>query len=187
VRRHGIGWIVFPYRLRPDLLAGLSRHPSWRLVYVDSLAVVFVREDLGAAALVHESARRAVRPPDGPADLDALPGLGGVDRAGSGSGWLAGPFRRRSYPFASFNRGIFHFHRREPVRAATAFAEAVRRSEGAYYEIYGNLGAALLATDRLEPARECYRIYLRELPFYRVGPRRRARARLDEIDRRLGD
>jgi tetratricopeptide (TPR) repeat protein len=146
-----------------------------------------VREDLGAAALVHESARRAVRPPDGPADLDALPGLGGVDRAGSGSGWLAGPFRRRSYPFASFNRGIFHFHRREPVRAATAFAEAVRRSEGAYYEIYGNLGAALLATDRLEPARECYRIYLRELPFYRVGPRRRARARLDEIDRRLGD
>jgi hypothetical protein len=187
VRRFGVGWIIFPYRLRPDLLAGLSRHPAWRLVYVDHLAAVFVREGPEAEALVHESARRAGRRLGPATDIASLPGLGGPARPQEAALWLRGLIRRQSYPVEAFNQGVFHFHRAEPLRAARSFADAIRESGGAYYEMYNNLGTALLATGRLGQARDCYRIYLRELPFYRRGPRRRTLDRLAEIGQELGD
>ena len=185
VRRYDIEWIVFPYRLRPDLLNGLSRAAGWRAVYVDHLAAVFVRRDVAVAA--DESVHRMQRTERPQVDIASLPGLGGPARPGSWSGWLAGFFEPQEYPSAPFNRGILHFHREEPLKAAQAFAEAIRLSEGRYYEIYNNLGAALYAAGRLPEARECFLVYLAELPYHRRGPRRRARQRLAEIEGKLGN
>ena len=186
VRRHGIGWIVFPYRLTPDLLGGLSRHRGWRLVYVDALAAIFVRGGAETEAFVHESVRRVERPPDPAVEITSLPGLGGVERPGRVTGWFSGLVRRQKYPTEAFNRGVFHFYRAAPVQAAAAFAEAIRESGGRYYEIYNNLGSALFATGRLAEARACYRIYLDGLPFYRREPRLRTLDRLADIEVKLG-
>jgi hypothetical protein len=186
VRRHGIGWIVFPFRLNPDLLGGLSRHRGWRLVYVDSLAAIFVRGGTETEAFVHDSARRVERPPGPAVEIDSLPGLGGVARPGRIAVWLSGLVRRQEYPTEPFNRGVFHSFRAAPKRAEAAFAEAIRESGGRYYEIYNNLGAVLFATGRLAEARACYRIYLEGLPFYRREPRLRTLERLEDIEARLG-
>jgi tetratricopeptide (TPR) repeat protein len=186
VQRHGIGWIVFPYRLTPDLLGGLSRHRGWRLVYVDQLAVIFVRSGGETEAFVHESVRRVERPAGPTVEFTSLPGLGRVARPGPVAGWFSGLARRQEYPTEAFNRGVFHYLRAEPARAAAAFAEAIRASGGRYYEIYNNLGSALSATGRLTEARACYRIYLDGLPFYRREPRLRTLDRLADIDAKLG-
>jgi tetratricopeptide (TPR) repeat protein len=186
VRRYGVGWVVFPYRLRPDMLAGLTRHPDWRLVYVDHLAAIFVRGGQNAERFVHESVRLVERGALPAVDPASLPGLGGPPRPGSMARWLSGLVRRQEFPVESFNRGVFHFHRASPARAAAAFAEAIRQSDGRYYETYHNLGSALAATGRLAEARDCYRVYLRELPFYRREPRRRTLERIEEIEGRLG-
>jgi len=186
VRRYGVGWVIFPYRLRPDLLAGLSRHPGWRLVYVDHLAAIYVRRSAATDDLLHESARDAAGPAPPPVDASTVPGLGGSGPPGPMAHWLSGFVRRQSYPTEAFNRGTFHYLRGAPDRAAAGFADAVRQSGGAYYEIYNNLGAALLASRRPAEARDCFRLYLHGLPFYRRQPRLRARERLEEIERRLG-
>jgi tetratricopeptide (TPR) repeat protein len=184
VRDYGIGWIVFPYRLEPDLMAGLSGAPDWRLVYVDAQAALFVRGE--AATPPDASVARLVRAATEPVTVSDLPGLGGGPRAGVTRRFLAGLVGRQRYPTESFNRGVLHFQQQRAGPAAAAFAEAIRESGGAYYEIYNNLGSSLHALGRLDEARACYRLYLDELPFCRREPRRRVRSRLAEIERRDG-
>jgi hypothetical protein len=183
VERYGITWVLFPYQLRPDLLDGLTRDPQWGLIYVDHLAAAFVRVRPGWEALVHESARRAMQEAPVDVDLGDLPGLRGNPRPGTPP-LLSGLLRRASYPSEAFGRGVFHFHRGEAAKAARGFADAVAQSGGAYYEIYENLGSALLALRRYAEARECYRLVLAELPLHRSARRRLVLDRLEEIERR---
>ena len=167
VARWQIGWIVFPFRLRPDLLAHLSRSPDWELVHVDSVAAIFARAGHGAEA--DASVREVERPVPSELDLRLLPGLGGPARAGRLAHWARGLALRERYPVTRFSRGVFHYLRGEAWPAAHAFGAAIRESRGAYYEMYNNLGAALLAAGRTEEARACRAIYLADLPFYRQG------------------
>ena len=60
------------------------------------------------------------------------------------------------------------------------FAEAIRESDGAYYETYLNLGSALYRIGRLAEARDCYRVVLDDEPGNDL-----AQERVDEIDRKL--
>ncbi len=178
VRRWGIGWIVFPYRLRPDLLGGLSRVADWELVHVDLLAAVFAAR---GSAPVDESVGRLAAAPAA-VDLASLPGLGGPPRPTRLATWRAGFTRRQRYPSEPFNRGVFHFHRGEAAHAAAEFARAILESGGAFHEMYNNLGSALAAAGRLDEARACYRLYLDELPAHRHAARRRAREHLEQIE-----
>jgi len=177
VARHGIRWVVFPYRLRPDLLLGLSRDPRWRLAYVDHLAALFLRDGPGAEALVDSSVQQLTSS-SGPVDSSRLPGLGGRPRASGLRRWVDGLVRRQRYPTRPFAFGVFHYSRHEARPAEVWFAEAIERSDGAYPEIYNNLGTVLLEQGRHAEAGECLRIYLEELPFYRREARRSARERL---------
>ena len=63
-----------------------------------------------------------------------------------------------------FGLGLFHYFRNDWPRAAALFAEAIRRSDGAYYELYLNLGSALRNMGRIEQAHRCYRIVLEADP-----------------------
>lgn len=173
VARHGIEWIIFPYKLAPGLLQRLSADPRWRLAYVDHLATIFVRSGTATARALHPSALRARLPPAEPR-LDALPGLGGRPRlAGASRAW-AGLVRPVRFPSESFGLGLFHYFRGEPLHAATRFAEAIATSDGAYYEIYANLGSALLRLGREDEARECYAVVLDERPDNELARRRLA-------------
>lgn len=181
--RYGIRWIVFPYRLRPDLLRGLSGDRDWKLVYVDALAVIFSRA--AGAPPVHDSVRAMAQGATAPPDLSLLPGLNGNPRTAGLGRWLSGLSKRQTYPTDAFNLGVFHYSRADPARAAREFARAIEQSSGAYYEIYNNLGSSLLALGRYAEARECFRVVLRDLPLYRRERRRLVRRRLAEIEERL--
>lgn len=185
VNRYGIGWIVFPYRLSPRLLRELARDPDWVMVYVDHLATIFVRRGQGVEALVDESVRALERQAPPIVQTSTLPGLGGTARATAFERWVAGLVRRRVYPGESFNRGVLRAYLGMPAHAAGEFAAAIHESEGEYYEIYNNLGSALLAMGRLEEARACYRIFVEDVPFYRRERRGQALERLAEIEKKL--
>jgi hypothetical protein len=180
VASYGIEWFVFPYRARPKLVESLSRDRRWRLAYVDHLAVAFVREGPGAAALVDRTVRELSSAATVP-DLADVPGLGAAGRPSAAAGWLAGLVHRIEFPTEPFYLGLFHLYRGEPAAAATRFADAVRASDGRWYETYHNLGGALYRLGALEPARRCYEIVLDEEPDQRT-----AAQRIAEIDRRLG-
>lgn len=172
---HDVTWIVFPYRLRADLNRGLARHPGWRLVHVDGLAAIYARADRVEAGWIDEGARRALEAaPDLPR-ADDLPGLGGGPRAR----WT--PFRRARYPDEAFNLGIFHYQREEPVRAAAAFARAIRESGGRFGEMYANLGAALALAGRRDDALRCLELGLSELPLYRRARRAVLRRQIEAL------
>lgn len=177
VRRHDVGWVIFPYRLRPDLLAWISSSSDWRLIYVDHLAAIFVPAEREVEE--HASVSRWVRTAPPEIDFERLPG---IDGGGAGAGWQD-LFRRRDYPLESVSLGVFHYHRRSALRSAGWFSQAIRQSEGRYYEIFNNLGAALEAAGRKELADRCYRTYLDRLPPYRrlqIGRVRGAIRRLGE-------
>ena len=178
VARYGIRWIVFPYATNPKLLQRLSRDRKWRLTYVDHLAAVFVREDGETSALVDESARLAESLTTRPTVLEGLPGIGGAARRGKARRWLEGFVRRQSIPTEPAHLGLFHHYRGRREWAAPYFAQAIRESDGAYYEHYNNLGSALYRQGRLAEAGECYRIVLEDAPSNRL-----ARERLAEIGR----
>ena len=179
VRRYEIGWVIFPFKVARSLLQRLSSDPRWRLVYYDPMAVIFVRADRFRPEMTHDSVR-ALANPLSPVDLRALPGLD-EPRIGPLRHRLAGLFTRQSYPDDSFGRGLFHYFRRSARRAAPFFADSVRESGGAYYEVYHNLGAALFRLGRDREARECFRIVVAEAPG-----NEKARERLEQLEERLG-
>ncbi len=174
VRRYGIRWLVFPYSFNPDLLGRVSRDPEWRLLHVDHLAVLFARRDAGAPFDVSPSLPGALPPAS---SVGGLPGLGGPPRPGRLRRWLSGLARRAEFPSEDYNLGLFHLYRGEHVQAAARFSSAISRSDGAYYEIYNNLGAVLFRMKRYDEARACYEIVLEEVPGNRI-----ARDRLERID-----
>jgi hypothetical protein len=180
VAEHGIEWVTFPYRGKPELLAALGSDPRWRLAYVDSLAVAFVRDGPGAAALVDPTVRALPAHP-APPDLSGLPGFGDVPRPSAAARWIAGLVRRIDFPHEPFHLGLFHLYRGEPAAAASRLAEAVRRSDGFFYETYNNLGGALYRLGAFDTARRCYEIVLDDAPDQRV-----AAERIAEIDARRG-
>ena len=57
----------------------------------------------------------------------------------------------------------------------------MRESDGAYYEVYHNLGAALFRLGSDQEARDCFRIVLDEAPGNET-----ARERLEQLEERLG-
>jgi len=175
VGRYGIRWIIFPYAMNPDLLQRLSRDSRWSLVWVDRLAVIFVRR--GSAPRAEATPLRAFRKAAGPSPR-ALPGLGGPARLGPLRRWLRGLWSSQAFPDEDYNLGIFHLYRGEPSLAAPRFAAAIARTGGAYYEMYNNLAIALFDLGRYEEARACYEIVLTDAPGMRA-----ARERIALIDR----
>jgi hypothetical protein len=182
VSRYDIGWMIFPYRDRPDVLQAVSQAPRWRLAYIDDQAVVFVRTNRTSEGIVDDSVRRAHAP--SPAlELATVPGLG-APRPGRGRRWLSGLVRRQTYPVSSYSLAVFHYLRGDWHRFAAYSADAIRESRGAYFELYSNLGSGLEALGQLHDARRCYVIALAEVPIYKSERMRTLRQAIAAIDQR---
>lgn len=180
VDRYGIEWVVFPYRVGPSLLRHLSGDARWTLAYVDPLAAIFARSARLDPTRVDATALEAQRRAEFPPAVTDVPGLRGMPRRSKAAHWLSGLARRERFPTEPFYLGLFHYWRGETEAAASRFAEAIRASDGVYFEIYQNLGSALYRLGRYDDAAECYRIVLEERPSFSV-----ARQRLADIERRL--
>lgn len=165
VAEHHIGWIVFPYLDEMDLLRRLSKDQGWILVHVDPVAVVF--EKTGAAS---GPPAPLERPPE--IDFRSLPGLAGHPRPGRFGHWLSGFVRDQEFPFAAFQRGLFHTVREEMGPAAGWLAESIRQSNGAYYETYLTLAQVLDQIGERQLARQAFEVVLREDPQNRIALKR---------------
>lgn len=172
VSRYHLGWIVFPYATNPQLLKRLGQDPRWRLAYFDALAAIFVREGPGASRFVDPGLASSLAGASERVAIDRLPGLGGTPRPGRLARFVSGFAAKRSFPSDAFYRGLFHYVRGELPQAEGRFAEALRESGGAYYEIYNNLGSALWQQRRAAEAAACYRIVLEEDPANRIARER---------------
>ncbi|HEV8375784.1 MAG TPA: hypothetical protein VGR38_06055 [Candidatus Polarisedimenticolia bacterium] len=179
VRRFGIEWIIFPYVTNGDLLTRLGRDSRWRLAYVDSTAVIFLRNRPGAEARVDPTLASRITAEPRPLPIGSLPGLGGPPRKGAGARWVEGFFRREKYPWDDYALGLFHFFYGQPRRAEAHFGRAVQQSGGAYYELYLNLAASLYWQHRYAEARACDRIVLADDPGNALARGRLERTRAD--------
>lgn len=169
VARYGVGWLIFPYKINDGLLRRLSADHRWHLVYFDHLAVIFVKD---GEPTVEDPGLRREPPRAGALDLDSLPGLGNRPRRGGLARWLGGLVRRQEFPEETESRGLFHYFRGDPAQAAAWFAEAIGRSDGAYYETYNNLGSALYKLGRHADAARCYAVVLQDAPGNRLARQR---------------
>jgi hypothetical protein len=116
-------------------------------------------------------ARPVVAPP-----FALLPGLGGPERSGPWQRRAWSLARRSVFPEEEYGLGLFHLYRGELAAAEARFSRGIAASDGAWYEIYNNLGAVLWRMRRHAEARRCYAIVLEEDPRNRV-----ARERLDML------
>jgi hypothetical protein len=184
VEEYDIGWTIFPYDARPDLLTALSGDPRWILVYVDHQVAIFVRTERSDPSLVDDSVRLAHAPPR-PLDLHSVPGLG-VARRGRLSRWAQGIVGRQRYPLEQYRLGVFHYLRGDWPRFAAHMAQALRESGGAHAELYQNLGAALEVMGDPREARRCYAIALDETPPYMRKKKQQLRQAIAVIDAAAG-
>jgi len=175
VGRHGIRWMIFPYKTNGRLLGRMSKNRAWRLAYFDELAAVFVLDGPDARWWVGDEIQALRRSPT-PVRVHELPGLGGGPRRRGLAYWVRGLVHESPFPHEPFSKGLFHYFRGEMAQSASYFAEAIRDSQGAFYECYANLGHALFRQGRFDEAAACYEIVLQEAP-----DNQRARDRLAEI------
>jgi len=165
VGEHHVGFIVFPYLEEMELLRRLSEDPRWTLAHVDPVGVVFARTAKNPIAPATLQTAPAV-------DLGMLPGLGEHPRPNGFQRWLSGFAKTQEFPFDAYQRGLFHIMRREMVPAAGWLAEAIRQSNGAYYEIYLSLAQVLDQLGQRDLARRAFRLVLDQDPTNRIALKR---------------
>jgi hypothetical protein len=174
VARRGVGWIVFPYVTNPTLHARLSASPRWRLAYVDHLAAIFVRNGPDAARYVDPALGAWRASAEWPALVRRLPGIAGNPRPSRIARWARGLAERQRFPTLDAYMGLFHYYRGEIDLAGGRYVAALGASGGDYYEIYNNLGSALLRSGHLAEARDCSLVVLEDSPGNRLALERLA-------------
>jgi hypothetical protein len=169
VARHAIDYVIYPHVTNPRLTNRLSADSAWCLTYFDHLAAVFVRNRPGVERLIDASvANLGLHSPE-IIPLDTLPGLYGAPRLRGARRWLEGCVYRQHYPSDAYQRALFHLSRSDLPQAVAALTQAISRTEGAYFELYRSLGAALQSINQVEAARQCFEIVVEEAPHDRLA------------------
>jgi Tfp pilus assembly protein PilF len=80
------------------------------------------------------------------------------------AGWSRGLVSRQAFPTDDYGLGQFHYFRAEMGPAFAHFSQAIDDSDGAYPELYNNLGAAALFQGRHDDARRAFELVLEANP-----------------------
>lgn len=172
VAKYGFHSVVLPHAIAPTLLTYLLNSTSWRLAYVDHLAAIFVKNSPDAAKFVDPKLTAILSEHPSAPPFNQLPGLGGRPRRSGLSHWLHGTLHALDYPREEYSRALFHFIRGDLPTAERLFARVIDRTDGAYYELYLNLGSVLWRQNRRDEARACYRIALEDDPNNALAQKR---------------
>jgi tetratricopeptide (TPR) repeat protein len=144
----------------------LMAMPGWRLLYFDAQDALYARADYRAdlATTSWDSllAQWGLTSPPPDSIL--------TDLVKQGSGpfalWMDGFYTPRDYPMPLFRLGAFAYENGRFDVARSFLLEALRRSEGRYFEIYFNLGATYDRLQRPDLAALCYQKTLELNPDY---------------------
>ena len=164
--------VIFPFLVQRSWLQQLHRMSGWRLVYSDHASAVFFRQGV----LTH--VRKIEFPDKTPGGIE-IPVLGEtradllhIPRRIAWAQGLKGFFQKQEFPAIPMQTGIFYYYIDDLDRAEAFLLEALRQSEGRYFEVYNNLGAVYYKKKMMPEASLCYRIVLEENPENEIARRR---------------
>lgn len=186
----GLNRLIEKYQ--PDLIAfdylpsiewhyQLRRLPGWRLVYWDQSSAVWLVDGYAPQlAGIELTAALAQMGIDTTLTKDEVDRLLRQPAASRFNRWLSGFYRRQPFPYELTKMGIFAYKNGYYRIAELCFLEFLRKTGGALYEVYTNLGAVYFWSGDYDRARYCYERVLKESPRNRL-----ARNRLAEIRRKI--
>ncbi len=154
--------ILFFSNLNTQWLSQLQNQAAWRPVYLDESTVIYLRKgygdqipDLNLDALLQE---KGISP-----TLSAeIPSL--LREPGASENFLDGFFRAPNFPNDLLNMGIFCGASGRPDKAELFLGEAIRLTQGRYFDFYFNLGLVYEYYRRHDEAVLCMRRVLRDRP-----------------------
>lgn len=154
--------ILFFSDLNAQWISQLQNQAVWRQVYLDESTVIYLRT--GYADQVPELNYDVLTREQGlsPTLLSEIPVLLRETRASET--FIDGFFRAPAFPNGLQNMGIFCGTGGRPDKAELFFGEAIRRTQGRYYDFYFNLGLVYEYTGRHGDAVLCMRRVLRDRP-----------------------
>lgn len=151
--KYGVKLILYDHMMGIPWTMQLQRMPGWRLIYLDDVAALYAAKD--AAPSLPEIYPKDVLPlwgiQPGPSSQD-FPEF----HRHSLNDWLAGFFQPQTYPMPLMRLGSFAYEINDYEAAKVFFLEALRRSQGKYYEIYYNLASAYTRLGLKDQAKTCY-------------------------------
>ncbi len=142
----------------------LAKATSWRPVYADGTAALYLRE--GYAPQVPALQDAQILRQEGVSNdiLAQAPGLLRLSPAPAWEAFGEGFFRKEDYPYRLAHLGVFLFLTGHPAGGEAFYLEAIRRGGGRYGAFYFNLGQFYYLEGRAAEAGLCMRRVLQEDP-----------------------
>ena len=168
---YGIEMVLADHMMDTPWTVQLMGMPGWRLLYFDAGSALYARKDYRPdlpstswESLLAQWGLQAPPPDSVLTDLAARPSSPLYD-------WLSGFWARQDYPMPLFRLGAFAYENGRFEEARAFFLEMLRRTQGRYFEVYYNLGAAYERLGRTDLSQLCYQRALALNPAY--APARR--------------
>ncbi len=155
---------ILAFTLPNHWVNDLAKAASWRPVYADGTAVLYLRE--GYAPQVPALQDVQLLQQEGvPGDILAqAPGLLRLPPPPAWEAFGEGFFRKEDYPYRLAHLGVFLFLTGHPAGGEAFYLEAIRRGGGRYGSFYFNLGQFYYLEGRAAEAGLCMRRVLMEDP-----------------------
>ncbi len=157
VKQYGIQLVLYNHMAGISWTTQLQQMSGWRLIYYDDLAAIWAAP--GYAAQFETVASRnslaawdLVPPPSDNLLLDFQ-----KKRRNVLADWAEGFVFPQTYPMPLMRLGTFAYENEDYETAKDLFLGMLEKTQGRYYEVYFNLGAAYVRLGRPDLAEICYK------------------------------
>lgn len=157
VKKYGVQLVLYDHMAGIPWTTQLQQMPGWRLIYFDDLAALWAAPgyavQFATVAPRNSLAAWGLAPP--PTDgllLDFQ-----KQRRNAFADWAEGFVRPQTYPMSLMRLGTFAYENGDYATARDLFLGMLEKTQGKYYEVYFNLGAAYLRLARPDLAEICYK------------------------------
>lgn len=132
--------ILFFSPLNTQWVVQLQSMPSWRQVYLDPSAAIYLRKGYNDSIPTLEDDQVLSAQGVSKEILTEAPALLQAPPPSTWNSFWEDFYKAAAFPEDLSNLGIFYGTIGRPAEAEACFLEAVRRSQGRYYDFYYNLG-----------------------------------------------
>ena len=156
LQKYGVQLILLDHMMDIPWIAQLRALPNWRLIYFDDLSAIYARQDYAPqfVPIDFKTALAAWGMKEEPSD-DLLTNLRDQERFALAD-WMDGFGTIERYPMPLMRVGTFAYENGQFQIARDFFLKALDQSQGKYYEIYYNLGAAYARLNNAALSGLCY-------------------------------
>jgi tetratricopeptide (TPR) repeat protein len=165
VDKYNAQMVIFDHAISMKWNFQLKKLPDWRLIHWDETSAIYARRDyrpgLAAVRFTDVVAKKGVNTVYNEKEVWEI--LRSPTR-GAFLHWLTGFCIKEDYPYDLMKMGIFAYQNNEFRPAELLYLEFLKRTKGALYEIYFNLGSVYYRAQDFSKALYCYQRVLHEHP-----------------------